>query len=66
MLPQVAGQDPATSAVTTLADEKRVNTFMRLDSPGLIERLREDFPELPDQPDAKTVFARLRELRNKW
>ena len=33
MLPQVAGHAPA-SAVTTLADEKRINTFMRLDSPG--------------------------------
>jgi hydroxyacylglutathione hydrolase len=39
---------------------------MRLDSPGVIARLREEFPELPDQPDAKTVFTKLRELRNKW
>jgi hydroxyacylglutathione hydrolase len=66
MLPQAAGHDPAASAVTTLADEKRINTFMRLDSPGVISRLREDFPELPERPDAGTVFARLRELRNKW
>jgi hypothetical protein len=65
MLPQVAGQDPATP-VTTLGDEKRINTFMRLDSPGVIARLREDFPELPDRPEPKTVFAKLRELRNKW
>ena len=66
MLPQVAGHDPARSAVTTLADEKRINTFMRLTSPGVIARLREDFPELPEQPDARTVFTKLRELRNKW
>jgi hydroxyacylglutathione hydrolase len=66
MLPQVAGHDPATSAVTTLADEKRINTFMRLDSRGVIDGLRGDFPELPPQPDAKTVFTRLRALRNKW
>ena len=66
MLPQVTGHDPATSAVTTLADEKCINTFMRLSSPGVIARLREDFPDLPEQPDAKTVFTRLRELRNKW
>ncbi|HMA09951.1 MAG TPA: hydroxyacylglutathione hydrolase C-terminal domain-containing protein, partial [Ramlibacter sp.] len=66
MLPQVAGHDPARSAVTTLADEKRINTFMRLASPGVIARLREDFPELPEHPDAKTVFTKLRELRNKW
>jgi hydroxyacylglutathione hydrolase len=65
MLPQVAGRDPA-ALVTTLADEKKINTFMRLDSPGVIARLRQDFPELPDRPDAKTVFGKLRELRNKW
>ena len=29
----------------------------------MIARLREDFPDLPEQPDAKTVFTRLRELR---
>jgi len=65
MLPQVAGHNPA-DPVTTLADEKRINTFMRLESPSVIARLREDFPELPQQPDAKTVFTKLRELRNKW
>ena len=66
LLPQVAGQDPANPTVTTLDDEKQINTFMRLDSPGVISRLREDFPGLEGQPTPKTVFARLRELRNKW
>jgi hydroxyacylglutathione hydrolase len=66
MLPQVTGHDPATSIVTTLADEKRINTFMRLSSPSVAARLREDFPELPAQPDPKAVFTRLRQLRNKW
>ncbi len=28
--------------------------------------LREVCPDLPDEPDAKTVFLKLRELRNKW
>jgi len=65
MLPQVAGHDPA-SVVTTLADEQQINTFLRLDSPGVIARLRQDFPDLPDSPDPKTVFTKLRELRNKW
>jgi hydroxyacylglutathione hydrolase len=39
---------------------------MRLTSPAVIDRLREDFPDLPDRPDAKTVFVKLRELRNRW
>jgi hydroxyacylglutathione hydrolase len=32
----------------------------------VIARLRAAFPDLPDAPDARTVFVRLRELRNKW
>ena len=43
-----------------------MNTFFRLDSPSVIARLQEDFPEIGDSPDAKTVFLKLRELRNKW
>ncbi|HEX6016972.1 MAG TPA: hydroxyacylglutathione hydrolase [Burkholderiaceae bacterium] len=66
MLPQVAGHDPQRSIVTTLAQEKRVNTFFRLASPGVIARLREAFPDLPEHPDARTVFVKLRELRNRW
>ena len=66
MLPQVSGQDPATACVTTLAEEKRINTFLRLSSPSVIARLREEFPDLPERPDAKTVFVKLRELRNRW
>ena len=66
LLPGVTGHDPAKSAVTTLAEEKQINAFLRLDSPSLVTRLRESFPDLPDAPDAKTVFARLRELRNRW
>ncbi|TAG32603.1 MAG: hydroxyacylglutathione hydrolase [Polaromonas sp.] len=65
-LPTVTGHDPATSAVTTLGEEKQFNTFMRLGSASLIKKLRESFPDLPDQPDAKAVFTKLRELRNKW
>ncbi|MES2980366.1 MAG: hydroxyacylglutathione hydrolase [Pseudomonadota bacterium] len=65
-LPGVTGHDPATSVVTTLKDEKEHNTFMRLTNAELIAQLRENFPDLPANPDARTVFTRLRELRNKW
>ena len=60
------GHDPAKSLVTTLGDEKRFNTFFRLGSAGVIAKLREAFPDLPERPDAKTVFIKLRELRNTW
>jgi len=59
-------QAPASMKVTTLAEEKRINTFFRLQSPTVIARLREAFPDIGEQPDARTVFLRLRELRNKW
>jgi hydroxyacylglutathione hydrolase len=66
LLPQVAGHDPAKAIVTTLADEKRFNAFFRLTSPSVIARLRESFPELPEEPTPREVFVKLRELRNKW
>jgi hydroxyacylglutathione hydrolase len=66
MLGQVSDQDPSHAMVTTLAVEKEINTFFRLHSPSVIARLREAFPDLPDEPDPKTVFLKLRELRNKW
>ncbi len=65
-LPRVDGQDAALAPVTTLRDEQRFNTFLRLGSASLIAKLREAFPELPERPDAKTVFVKLRQLRNSW
>ena len=52
--------------MTTLEEEKRFNTFFRLDSPGVIAKLRESYPDLPERPDPRTVFLKLRELRNSW
>jgi hydroxyacylglutathione hydrolase len=66
LLAKVAGHDPAQALVTTLAEEKQHNTFFRLQSAGVIAKLRESFPELPEQPDDLTVFKKLRELRNHW
>ncbi len=66
LLGEVADQDPNQAQVSTLALEKEINTFFRLHSPSVIARLREAFPDLPDEPDEKTVFLKLRELRNSW
>ncbi|MEQ8234337.1 MAG: hydroxyacylglutathione hydrolase [Gammaproteobacteria bacterium] len=66
LLGEVEEQDPNAPLVTTLALEKEINTFFRLHSPSVIARLREAFPDLDEQPDEKTVFLKLRELRNKW
>jgi len=66
LLSQVADQNPDDAMISNLALEKEINTFFRLHSPSVIARLREAFPDLPDDPDAKTVFLKLRELRNSW
>lgn len=66
LLPEVSGHDPAASRVGTLADERKINTFFRLGSASIIAHLRERFPDLPERPDARTVFVKLRELRNDW
>jgi len=66
MLADYENQDPEDALVTTLAQEREINTFFRLDSSSVIERLQEQFPEIGDQPDPRTVFLKLRELRNSW
>jgi hydroxyacylglutathione hydrolase len=66
LLEQTKNQNPDNALVTTLAQEKEINTFFRLQSPTIIARLRESFPDLPDNADAQTVFLKLRELRNSW
>ncbi|MDH3451582.1 MAG: hydroxyacylglutathione hydrolase [Gammaproteobacteria bacterium] len=66
LLEEVSEQDPDAALVSTLALEKEINTFFRLHSPTVIARLREAFPDLPETPDEKTVFLKLRELRNSW
>jgi len=66
LLGRVETQDTDNARVTTLAEEKEINTFFRLTSPSVIARLREAFPDLPDEPSPKDVFLKLRELRNSW
>jgi hydroxyacylglutathione hydrolase len=63
---QLEGRTPQSMPVTTLAEERRINTFFRLQNPDVVAHLRARFPELPPQPTARQVFVRLRELRNKW
>lgn len=66
MAAETSGVKPEAAPVTTLAQEKRINAFFRLQSPALIDRLREKFPDLGERPDPRSVFLKLRELRNSW
>jgi len=66
LLAQARHHEPAAAVVTTLGQEKRINTFFRLQNPTVIAGLRAAFPDIGEHPDARTVFVRLRELRNRW
>jgi len=66
MISDYEDQDPDNALVTTLAREREINTFFRLDSPSVIARLAEQFPEIGDNPEPRKVFLKLRELRNRW
>ncbi len=59
-------EDPEDAMVSTLGQEKESNTFVRLQNSSVINGLREAFPDLENMPDSKTVFLKLRELRNSW
>jgi hydroxyacylglutathione hydrolase len=66
MLDQLNGQDLNKAYVSTLSVERKINTFFRLTSPSVIAKLREAFPDLLEKPDQRSVFLKLRELRNSW
>jgi hydroxyacylglutathione hydrolase len=66
MLESYGSQDPADAHITTLSEEREVNVFFRLQSPSIIARLQEQFPDMGGKPDAREVFLKLRELRNSW
>ncbi len=66
LLNEIRDQDPNDPLVSTLALEREINTFLRLRSPTVISRLREVFPDMPQNADSRSVFLKLRELRNDW
>ena len=66
LLDDKSAHDPNNALVTTLAREKEINTFFRLQNPEVIDQLRTKFPEIGERPDRRTVFLKLRELRNQW
>lgn len=63
MLEKYAGQDPAEAHITTLSEEREINTFFRLEEPGIVDRLHAEYG---GTYDPKAVFLKLRELRNSW
>jgi hydroxyacylglutathione hydrolase len=66
MIRDYKNQDPDNALVTSMAQERDINTFFRLQSPTVVAKLAEEFPEIGENPDARAVFLKLRELRNSW
>ena len=66
LLNSIKNNSESGNVITNLEMEYNINTFFRLSSSTIIERLRDNFPELPSNPSKKEVFLLLRQLRNKW
>jgi len=66
LLDQNPNSDPSQAMVTTIGQERQINTFFRLQNPEVIDQLRQQFPELGAKPDSRMIFLKLRELRNSW
>ena len=66
LLDEIKDQNPDEALVSTIALEKEINTFFRLQNPTVIAMLQAEFPDMPDNPDPQAVFLKLRELRNNW
>ncbi|MCC3861435.1 hydroxyacylglutathione hydrolase [Pseudemcibacter aquimaris] len=65
-LKKLEKQSPHDAYVSTMKDERKINSFLRLSSASIINELKKSFPELGDNPNSKDVFLALRELRNHW
>jgi len=65
-LSKLERQSPHNAYISTMADERMINSFLRLENPSIIAKLRKEFPDLRSSPSKKEVFLALRELRNHW
>ena len=66
LLQQALDMDPASPIVTTVAQEREINTFFRLEEREIIEKLCEEDSALSPNASPRSVFLKLRELRNHW
>jgi len=51
-------------ALSNIGEEKLYNPFMRFDNKEIIDNLKEKYPDM--DTDGRSVFSKLRELRNNW
>ena len=65
-LKKLEHQNPHHAYVSTMQDERKINSFLRLENPSIIRELKKKFPYMGSGPSEKDVFLALRELRNHW
>jgi len=66
MLEKLRGQDPHNAHITTMKEERRINSFFRLTNPEIIQKLQQENSEISDSPEPREIFKALRQLRNHW
>jgi len=64
LLLSVSEQSPDDRSATTLATEKKVNPFFRLDNQEIISTLKQQCADLKEDPES--IFVRLRRVRDDW
>lgn len=63
---ELVEMSPERLRFTTLAEERRINPFLRCASPALRARLAEVDPALDPDADDRTVSVALRAYRDRW
>lgn len=66
LLEDALDMDPESPIVTTVAQERLINTFFRLEEREIIDKLCEEDPAVAPNASPRSVFLKLRELRNHW
>jgi hydroxyacylglutathione hydrolase len=64
LLGDVSPQTAETRKVTTMAEEKQMNAFLRLQNEEIISELKKEFSD--QKEDSESVFVALRSLRDNW
>jgi hydroxyacylglutathione hydrolase len=65
-LRKLEGQDPHRAFISTMNNEREINSFLRLNNETVINELRKVSPTISKTPSEKEVFIALRELRDNW
>jgi len=65
-LKKLRNQSSHDAYISNMADERKINSFLRLENSAMINQLRKKFPEMSEFPSKKEIFLALRNLRDNW